>query len=124
MMLNFSRRLFSESTKRSKPEYIYGVNPVLAALSAKRRFNTTLYLNISEKGERKSSDKMNQIARMASSQKMKVKFLTKMGLQKFTNGRPTQNVVMKCDKMQYEDIRSINDIPFTSEEGKFILFLD
>jgi hypothetical protein len=58
-MLSLTRRLFSETVKRSKPEYIYGVNPVLAALSANRRFNTTLYLNISEKGERKSSDKIN-----------------------------------------------------------------
>lgn len=51
-------RTFSSEITRSKPEYIYGVNPVLAALSANRRFNTTLYMNISEKGERKSSDKI------------------------------------------------------------------
>jgi len=54
-------RMFSEGAAktRSKPEYIYGVNPVLAALSADRRLNTTLYLNMSEKGERKSSEKIN-----------------------------------------------------------------
>lgn len=55
----FSTTTAGEGFKRSKPEYIYGVNPVLAALSADRRFNTTLYLNISEKGERKSSDKIS-----------------------------------------------------------------
>lgn len=57
-MFRFASRFFSEEVKRSKPEYIYGVNPVLAALSANRRFNTTLYLNIAEKGDRKSSDKI------------------------------------------------------------------
>jgi len=64
---------------------------------------------------------------MAENKNMKVKYLTKMGLQKFTNGRPTQNVVMKCDKMQYVDIRSITDIHDDQEEqkqGKFVLFLD
>jgi tRNA G18 (ribose-2'-O)-methylase SpoU len=55
---------------------------------------------------------------------MKVKYLTKMGLQKFTNGRPTQNVVMKCDKMPYVDIKSVSDIPFKGNDNKFILFLD
>jgi len=62
---------------------------------------------------------------MAENKNMKVKYLTKQGLQKFTNGRPTQNVVMKCDKMQYVDIRSITDMHVDeSEKGKFVLFLD
>lgn len=61
---------------------------------------------------------------MATSKSMKVKYLTKMALQKFTGGRPCQNVVMKVDKMAYADIRSMKDIPTTKETGKFILFLD
>ena len=34
---------------------------------------------------------------------------------------------MKCDKLNYIDIRSIKDLPFETETenvGKFILFLD
>jgi len=61
---------------------------------------------------------------MATSKNMKVKYLTKMGLQKFTNGRPTQNVVMKCDKIPYVDIKSVSDIPSKGNDNKFILFLD
>jgi hypothetical protein len=66
---------------------------------------------------------------MASTQNMKVKYLTKMKLQKFSGNRPCQNVVMKCDKISYLDIRSIKDLPFSeadsnSQQGKFILFLD
>lgn len=71
-----------------KSDYLYGLNSVLAALSAKRRTNTTLYLNIAEKGERKSNEKISQIHRMASSQNMKVKYMTKMKLLKFTGNRP------------------------------------
>ena len=58
-MIKTALRYFTTEIKRSKPEYIYGVNPVLAALSTNRRFNTTLYLNIFEKGERKSSEKIS-----------------------------------------------------------------
>jgi hypothetical protein len=65
---------------------------------------------------------------MATAKGMKIKFLTKMQLQKFTGGRPSQNVVMKCDKMNYTDIRSIKDLPVKENEerdsGRFILFLD
>ena len=48
-----------------------------------------------------------------------------MKLQKFSGNRPCQNVVMKCDKLSYVDVRSIKDIPLGEEaNGKFILFLD
>jgi hypothetical protein len=39
----------SKSKKASKPDYLYGVNPVMASLSAERRKFSKLYLNISEK---------------------------------------------------------------------------
>jgi 23S rRNA (guanosine2251-2'-O)-methyltransferase len=58
---------------------------------------------------------------------MKIKFLPKMKLQKFSGNRPCQNVVMKCDKLTYVDVRSIKDLPIGEEaspQGKFILFLD
>ena len=58
-MIKTALRYFTTEIKKRKPEYIYGVNPVLAALSTNRRFNTTLYLNISEKGERKSGEKIS-----------------------------------------------------------------
>ena len=53
---------------------------------------------------------------MATAKGMKIKFLTKMQLQKFTGGRPSQNVVMKCDKMNYTDIRSIKNLPVKENE--------
>ena len=60
-------------------EYLYGINSVLASLSAKRRNFQKLYLNISEKGEgRKSSPKIEQIHKMASSKGIKIKFLHKV----------------------------------------------
>ena len=60
-------------------EYLYGINPVLASLSARRRTFDKLYLSITEKGEgRRSSPKIEQIYKMASSYGLKVKYLHKV----------------------------------------------
>lgn len=54
-------------------------------------------------------------------------------LAKFCGGRQHQNVVLKCGKIGYTDIRSMKDLVFSTEqdskaskpiEGKFYLFLD
>ena len=70
-----------------KPDYLYGINPVIAALSAERREFQRLYLNISEKSERKSSEKIDKIIGMAGKSKIKTKYLTRHKLSKFCNGR-------------------------------------
>ena len=93
-----------------KPDYLYGINPIIAALSAERRDFQRLYLNISEKSERKSNDKINQIIEMANKSKIKTKYLTRQKLSKFCNGRIHQNVVLKCEKIDYESVRSMRDI--------------
>ena len=46
-----SKNQFKKQLKKSKPDYLYGINPVLAALTANRREFQRLYLNISEKGQ-------------------------------------------------------------------------
>ena len=81
MMFSLVARRFASEVKKQKPEYLYGVNPVLAALSADRRKMTTLYLNISEKAENKESTaKIAQIKRMSNAKKIKTKFVTKHAL--------------------------------------------
>ena len=68
---------------------------------------------------------MQQILRMASAKGITTKYLVKGKLLKFTGNRPCQNVVMKCDKLAYVDVRSIKDIVPTSEPtGRLILFCD
>ncbi|TNV73150.1 hypothetical protein FGO68_gene3015 [Halteria grandinella] len=124
-----------KEVKKGKPEYLYGINPVLASLSAQRRDFQKLYLSITEKGEgRKSSAKVEQIYKMATSYGVKTKYLHKVKLQKFTAARPHQNVVLKCSKLDYQKVRKITDIddlaneeptkPTEPAKGKFFLFLD
>ena len=38
--------------KKGKPDYLYGINPVMASLTANRREFLRLYLNIGEKEEK------------------------------------------------------------------------
>ena len=59
---------------------------------------------------------------MAEAKNLKIKYLTKQALLKFTNQRPTQNVVLKCEKLQYTEVRSINDLSETKDD--FVVFLD
>ena len=39
----------SSKKKQSKPDYLFGINPVIAALKANRREFDKIYLNIAEK---------------------------------------------------------------------------
>ena len=96
---------------------MYGINPVLASLSAQRRDFQRLYLSITEKGEgRKSNPKIEQIYKMATNFGVKTKYLHKVKLSKFTMARPHQNVVLKCSKLDYIKLKRIVDIPELSEQ--------
>ena len=65
-------------------EYLYGINPVLATLSAQRRQFDRLYLSITEKGEgRKSNPKIEQIYKMAINYGIKTKYLHKVSIPEF-----------------------------------------
>ncbi|CDW89858.1 ribose methyltransferase [Stylonychia lemnae] len=104
----------NQQTQQDAQEYIYGINPVLASLSAQRRKFQKLYLNITEKGDRrKSHPKIDQIYKMAHSFGVKTKYLSK-------------NVVMKVSKLDYIKIRKLSDIETLKDpkQGQFFLFLD
>ena len=84
-MLRIAQFAFSNATKKKKPDYLYGLNPVLASLSAQRRQPQSLYLNMVERSERVSSEKIQKIQRMAKARNLKIKYLTKSKLLKFTS---------------------------------------
>ena len=70
---------FQSSLSSFPLEYIYGINPVLAALSAKRREFDRLYLNITERQEgRESSPHIKQITKMSKNYGIKIKYMAKV----------------------------------------------
>ena len=71
--------LLSASKLTHFVEYIYGINPVLASLSAQRREFQRLYMNITErKAGRQSSPLIEQILQMSKNYGVKVKYLNKV----------------------------------------------
>ena len=138
---SFSANQAKKEGKRSKPEYVYGANPVYAALRAQRRDFQKLYLNIAEKDgeQRMSNTRIAKISALAKQAGIQTKYMHRAKLSKFCGGRQHQNVVLKCGKLAYTDIRSMKDVVDigTSQaadgqeqdraappEGKFFLFLD
>ena len=62
-------------------EYIYGINPVLASLSAQRREFQRLYMNITERqAGRQSNPLIEQISQMSKNYGVKVKYLNKVAI--------------------------------------------
>ena len=72
---------------------------------------------------------------MAKNLGIKIKYMHRSKLSKFCGNRPHQNVVLKCDRLEYENIRSMKDlIKLQTNEngelldkapkGKFYIFLD
>jgi tRNA G18 (ribose-2'-O)-methylase SpoU len=126
--------------KKQKPDYLYGLNPVMASLSAERREFSKLYLNISEKpgagGEKQKhvsqNPKVEAVAKMAKKLGVKIKYMHRAKLAKFCGNRPHQNVVLKCSRLEYENICSMKELleltkPQSTnapQTGKFFIFLD
>jgi tRNA G18 (ribose-2'-O)-methylase SpoU len=125
-----TKNQFKKALKKSKPDYLYGINSVLAALTSNRRDFLRLYLNISEKGQSpKSHDKIDQIHKMANHYGVKTKYMTKAKLSDFTGSRPHQNVVLKSSRIDYLNVRNMDEV-YTSleidpkKQGQFFLMLD
>lgn len=129
-----SRNQQHKELKKSKPDYIYGLNPVLASLTANRREFSKLYLNIELKNEGSVGNaKIEQIRMLANHYKIKIKFMGKKNLSDFTGSRPHQNVVLKASRLEYHDIKYVDDVYEASnhdgavlrrDQGLVYLFLD
>lgn len=79
-------------------EYIYGINPVLAALSAQRREFMRLYLNITERQEgRQSNEHIKQITQMSKNFGVKTKFIAKV-----CNERLNKSLIGKIEQFHNE----------------------
>ena len=73
----------------------------MAALTAEKRDIQRLYLNIAEKGEKKTNPKISQIYDLAVKAGVKTKYMHRAKLSKFCGGRLHQNVVLKTSKLDY-----------------------
>ena len=73
---------------KKHPEFLYGINPILASLQANRREFRRLFLDFSEKGrEELSNPKLDKIKKMCNHYGVRVKYLAKKKMQDMTKTR-------------------------------------
>jgi tRNA G18 (ribose-2'-O)-methylase SpoU len=78
------------------------------------------------------SPKIDAISKMAKTLGIKTKYMHRAKLSKFCGNRPHQNVILKCSRIEYENIRSMKELLGLNKAndkevpptGKFFIFLD
>lgn len=88
---------FFSNAKEEEFHYLYGVNPVEAAIHAKKRILTTLFISDSENVELNS--KITNLMKHARSIELPIVFTSKDKLSRIVKGQPHQNIVLKCSPL-------------------------
>ncbi|KAL5052674.1 hypothetical protein RYX36_033356 [Vicia faba] len=127
---NWGRKTWREATESTVPkvvgEGIYGVGPVLAALSAGRREFYALYvqqgLDLSSNNRKKKDKKgFERVLKMAENLNLSIKEASKHDLNMVAENRPHQGLVLDASPLEMVRIQELE--PFSIEEGKGSLWV-
>ena len=106
-------------------DYLYGAHAVEAAVTFNFRKNLDLFVQMNFREN--TPDKIMKIVEIAQSKNIKIKWLTREKLDKFTGGRPHNGLVLKSHPRDYVYIKSF--APFAEKfinkpEGNLLVLLD
>ncbi|OIV93408.1 hypothetical protein TanjilG_02945 [Lupinus angustifolius] len=127
---NWGRKTWKEATESTVPkivgEGIYGVGPVLAALSAGRREFYALYvqegLDLSSNNRKKKDKKgFEKVLKIAENVGLSVKEASKHDLNMVVDNRPHQGLVLDASPLEMVKIMELE--PASIEEGKGSLWV-
>jgi len=127
---NWGRKTWKEATESSVPkmvgEGIYGVGPVLAALSAQRREFYALYLqeglDLSNNNRKKKDKKgFEKVLRMAEKIGLSIREASKHDLNMVVDNRPHQGLVLDASPLEMVKVKELD--PISKEEGKGSLWV-
>lgn len=127
---NLSRKTWKEATVSTVPnmvgEGLYGVGPVLAALSAKRREFYALYVQeglslSSNNRKRKDKKGFEKVLKMAENIGISIKEASKHDLNMVVSNRPHQGLVLDASPLEMVKIKELD--PISTEEDKASLWL-
>ncbi|CAK8579493.1 unnamed protein product [Lathyrus sativus] len=127
---NWGRKTWREATESTVPkvvgEGIYGVGPVLAALSAGRREFYALYvqqgLDLSSNNRKKKDKKgFERVLKIAEKLNLSIKETSKHDLNMVADNRPHQGLVLDASPLEMVKIQELE--PFSLEEGKGSLWV-
>ncbi|KAE8687539.1 subtilisin-like protease [Hibiscus syriacus] len=129
---NWGRKTWKEATESTLPkmvgEGVYGVGPVLAALSAGRREFYALYvqegLDLSSNNRKKKDKKgFKKVFEMAQKLGLNVKDFSKHDLNMVVDNRPHQGLVLDASPLEMVKIKEL-DLLSDEEKGSLWVALD
>ncbi|PKI50045.1 hypothetical protein CRG98_029545 [Punica granatum] len=130
---NWGRKTWKEATGPSPPkmagEGVYGVGPVLAALSAARREFYALYLqeglDLSSNNRRKKDKKgFEKVLKIAEKIGLTVKEVSKHDLNMIVDNRPHQGLVLDASPLEMAKITELDPVSVGEGEGSLWVALD
>ncbi|KAF3442970.1 hypothetical protein FNV43_RR16888 [Rhamnella rubrinervis] len=130
---NWGRRTWKEATESTVPkmvgEGVYGVGPVLAALSAGRREFYALYiqegLDLSNNNRKKKDKKgIEKVLRRAEKMGISIKKLSKHDLNMVTDNRPHQGLVLDASPLEMVKIMELDPVSVEEDKGSLWVALD
>ncbi|KAF7851896.1 hypothetical protein BT93_L2035 [Corymbia citriodora subsp. variegata] len=129
---DWGRKTWKEASESSLPrlvgEGVYGVGPVLAALSAGRREYYTLYvqegLDLSSNNKKKKDKKgFGKVLRMAEKIGVSIKEASKHDLNMVVDNRPHQGLVLDASPLEMVKIMELDPVSL-EDEGSLWVALD
>ncbi|KAA8534931.1 hypothetical protein F0562_029853 [Nyssa sinensis] len=130
---SWGRKTWKEATESTVPkmvgEGIYGVGPVLAALSAGRREFYALYvqegLDLSNNNRKKKDKKgFERVLRIAEKIGLSKKELSKHDLNMVVDSRPHQGLVLDASPLDMVGIKELDPVSVEGERGPLWVALD
>ncbi|EOY30651.1 TRNA/rRNA methyltransferase family protein [Theobroma cacao] len=130
---SWGRKTWKEATESTVPkmvgEGVYGVGPVLAALSAGRREFYALYvqegLDLGSNNRKKKDKKgFEKVFRMAEKFGLSVKEVSKHDLNMVVDNRPHQGLVLDASPLEMVKIKELEPVSIDEEKGSLWIALD
>ncbi|KAM5547560.1 putative tRNA/rRNA methyltransferase slr0955 [Rosa sericea] len=130
---NWGRKTWQEASESSVPRLVgqgvYGVGPVLAALSAGRREFYTLYvqegLDLSNNNRKKKDKKgFERVLRMAENFGVNIKELRKHDLNMAADNRPHQGLLLDASPLEMVKIKELDPVSVEEDKGSLWIALD
>lgn len=128
---NWGRKTWKEATESTIPrmvgEAIYGVGPVLAALSAEKREFYCLYvqegLDLSRKNKKKDKKRFEKVLMMAEKIGLTKKDVSKHDLNMVSDNRPHQGLVLDASPLEMVGIKELGSFTVEGVDCKSPIWL-
>ncbi|KAF9614653.1 hypothetical protein IFM89_019630 [Coptis chinensis] len=130
---DWGRKTWKEASESTVPkmtgEGIYGVGPVLAALSSRRRDFYTIYvqegLDLSNNNRKKKDKKgFEKILKIAEKIGLAKKEMSKHDLNMVVDNRPHQGLVLDASPLEIVNVRELDRVTVNGEKGPLWVALD